>query len=99
MEGIGNNVSLEYEDMDFGQQGADRITICGKTNLEKNTIHIRFFDEQGRSVNQLVEFPKQEEYTQLTFDIDKVKGKQKVVFVFLPGCDFDFKAFWFDRKQ
>lgn len=98
VEGIGNNVSLEYEDMDFGEQGVDRITICGKTNLEKNTIHIRFFDEQGQSINQLVEFPKQGEYAELTFDLDKVKGKQKVVFVFLPGCDFDFKAFRFDRK-
>lgn len=99
VEGIGNNVSLEYEGMDFGVEGVDRITICGKTTLEKNTIHIRFFDEEGQSVNQLVEFPMQEEYTELSFDLDRVMGKQKVVFVFLPGCDFDFKAFRFDRKK
>ncbi len=99
VEGIGNNVSLEYEGMDFGTEGVDRITICGKTTLEKNTIHIRFFDEQGQSVNQLVEFPRQEEYTELSFDLERVSGKQKVVFVFLPGCDFDFRSFWFDRKK
>lgn len=31
IEGIGNNVSLEYADMDFGEQGAGRLTICGRT--------------------------------------------------------------------
>lgn len=95
VEGIGNNVSLEYENMEFGEQGISKITICGRTPLENNTIHIRFFGEDGQVVNQLVEFPHAEEYVEHTFTLDPTFGKKKVVFVFLPGCDFDFKWFRF----
>ncbi|MBQ7956002.1 MAG: DUF4982 domain-containing protein [Lachnospiraceae bacterium] len=95
VEGIGNNVSLEYENMDFGENGISKITICGKTPLENNTIHIRFFGEDGQGVNQLVEFPGAAEYEEHTFELAPVLGKKKVVFVFLPGCDFDFKWFRF----
>lgn len=95
IEGIGNNVSLEYADMDFGEQGVSRITICGRTPLANNTIHVRFVGEEG-SVNQIVEFPHEEEYTAHGFDLQPVKGVQKVVFVFLPGCDFDFEWFRFE---
>lgn len=95
VEGIGNNVSLEYEYMDFGDKGFSQITICGRTKLPANSIHIRFYGEDGESVNQLVEFPHSEEYTEATFPLTAVKGKNKVSFVFLPGCDFDFKWFQF----
>ncbi len=94
IEGIGNNVSLEYADMDFGEQGIGGITICGRTPLANNTIHVRFVGEE--SVNQIVEFPHEEEYTAHSFALQPVKGVQKVVFVFLPGCDFDFKWFRFE---
>lgn len=96
IEGIGNNVSLEYADMDFGEQGACRLTICGRTPLANNTIHVRFMGEE--SVNQIVEFPHEEEYTAHSFALQPVKGVQKVVFVFLPGCDFDFKWFRFETE-
>lgn len=96
IEGIGNNVSLEYADMDFGEQGVSRITICGRTPLANNTIHVRFVGEE--SVNQIVEFPHEEEYTVHSFDLQPVKGVQKVVFVFLPGCDFDFEWFQFGSE-
>lgn len=95
IEGIGNNVSLEYADMDFEEQGISQITICGRTPLAKNTIHVRFVGEE-ESVNQIVEFPHEEEYTAHSFDLQPVKGVQKVVFVFLPGCDFDFEWFRFE---
>ncbi len=95
VEGIGNNVSLEYDEMDFGENGTSQITICGRTPLENNTIHVRFFDEAGQGMNQLVEFPHSKEYVEHTFALEAVKGKMKVVFVFLPGCDFDLKWFKF----
>lgn len=94
IEGIGNNVSLEYADMDFGEQGISSISICGRTPLVKNTIHVRFVGEE--SINQIVEFPHEEEYTVHRFELQPVKGLQKVVFVFLPGCDFDFAWFRFE---
>lgn len=95
VEGIGNNVSLEFENMDFGEKGFEKITICGRSTLPTNSIHIRFFYEDGESVNQLVEFPRSEEYTEITFPLESCKGKCRVGFIFLPGCDFDFKWFKF----
>jgi beta-galactosidase len=95
IEHIGNNVSIGYDGMNFGESGTGRITICGRTPLETNTIQIRFVGEQ-ESV-QVVSFPHSDEYTELTFDIDKVTGENQVTFVFLPGCNFDFKWFRFER--
>ena len=95
VENIGNNVFLEYEEMDFGEKGFSRITICGRTPLAKNDIRIRFTREDGESVSQLVEFPHSEEYTEEVFSLEPVEGVSKVGFLFLPGCDFDFKWFRF----
>lgn len=95
VEGIGNNVSLEFEDMDFGDRGFEQITICGRSSLPVNSIHIRFFYEDREPVNQLVEFPHSEEYAEMTFPLESCQGKCRVVFIFLPGCDFDFKWFQF----
>ncbi|HWT26433.1 MAG TPA: glycoside hydrolase family 2 TIM barrel-domain containing protein [Mobilitalea sp.] len=98
VEGIGNNVSLVYEDMDFGELGTDKLIICGKSPIEKNTIHIRFSGETGDS-NQIVEFAYTDDYVQKEFHIDQIRGKQNVTFVFLPGCNFDFKWFRFGERN
>ncbi len=94
--GIGNNVTVVFEDMDFGEEGTARLTICGKSKLPVNTIHVRFNTESG-DVNEVAEFAGAEEYTERTFTFSKVAGKATVNFVFLPGCDFDFKYFKFAK--
>ena len=100
VSGIGNNVSLMYKGMNF-DKGVHRVTICGRSPLLKNTIHVRFASEEG-SVNQLAEFimPKEpdtpEGYVCRSFELDNVQGMQTVNFVFLPGCNFDFKWFRFE---
>jgi len=94
VEHIGNNVSIQYADMDFGEEGIHQITICGRTTLEKNTIHVRF-DNGTEKHNEIVEFPSENEYTEHTFSLSEVKGVQQVSFIFLPGCDFDFSWFRF----
>lgn len=93
--GIGNNVSLEFWDMDFGEKGANQITITGHTPLPVNTIHIRFTPEDGESVHSIAEFIGTNEYQEQQFTIEPLKGKGKVEFVFLPGSNFDFKALQF----
>ena len=93
--GIGNNVTLVFEGMDFGEKGTSCVTICGRSRLEKNTIHVRFQGENG-DVNEIAEFTGSDEYTEQTFPLTKVTGKTTVNFVFLPGCDFDFKWFRFE---
>lgn len=94
VEGIGNNVSLVFEQMDFGSEGATKLIICGRSPLDKNTIHIRFGSEEGES-NQLVEFTHSTEYEERVFDIQKITGTCKVTFIFLPGSQFDFGWFRF----
>ena len=94
--GIGNNVTLEYENMDFGEDGLSSITICGRSPIEMNTIHVRFYHEDS-DVNQIVEFPYTNDYEEKTYPLEHIKGKCKVNFIFLPGSKFDFKWFRFNK--
>ena len=94
IEGIGNNVSLEFNNMDFGDNGASKIIISGRSSID-NTIHIRFKSHDGE-INQLIEFDSVDEYTEKVFDLDKVTGSQDVTFLFLPGSNFDFAWFRFE---
>ena len=82
--------------MNFGEPGAVKITICGRTPLSKNTIQLRFTGEQ--ETVQVLEFPHSEEYICKTFELDKICGQGDVTFVFLPGCNFDFAWFMFEKN-
>ena len=95
VEGIGNNVNLDFGNMDFGSDTATKITICGKSNTENNTINVKFFGADGSSSTQVIEFTHTVSYEEKTFEIAPVTGAQKISFVFLPGCNFDFKWFRF----
>ncbi|KRE97731.1 glycoside hydrolase [Paenibacillus sp. Soil766] len=96
VEGIGNNVSLEFEAMDFAREGTAKLVIFGRSPIEKNTIHIRFANDEGESV-QLVDFTHSDGYEEQVFALAKVAGLQKVTFIFLPGSQFDFGWFRFER--
>ncbi|WP_127538474.1 glycoside hydrolase family 2 TIM barrel-domain containing protein [Paenibacillus illinoisensis] len=96
VEGIGNNVSLEFENMDFTTEGTSKLVIYGCSPIDKNTIHIRFAGEDGQS-NQLVEFTHSEGYEERVFELEQVSGEQKVTFIFLPGSQFDFGWFRFEK--
>lgn len=52
--GIGNNVSIVFEQMNFSE-GVSKIVICGHSPIEKNTIQICFTDESGKEEKQLCE--------------------------------------------
>lgn len=94
IEQIGNNVSLVFEDMDFGEEGTRKLVIEGHSPIDHNTIHVLFNGEQGDS-KQLVEFSFSEGYCEREYMIEQVKGLQTVTFVFLPGSQFDFRSFQF----
>ena len=96
VEGIGNNVNLDFYDMNFGDIYSKRITICGKSNTDNNTINIKFFEPDGSSTTEVIEFEHTERYEEKTFKINSVKGEKNVSFVFLPGSNFDFKWFQFE---
>ena len=95
VEKIGNNVNLDFANMDFGDTTTTKLTICGKSNTENNTINIKFFAADGTSQTQVIEFAHTDDYEEKTFEITPVTGSLKISFVFLPGCNFDFKWFRF----
>ncbi|MFA9558510.1 glycoside hydrolase family 2 TIM barrel-domain containing protein [Evansella sp. AB-rgal1] len=98
VQGIGNNVSLQYEQMDFTSEGTSTLVIYGNSPIDKNTIHIRFENEAGET-NQLVEFTQSDGFEERVFDLDSITGLQKVTFIFLPGSNFDFGWFRFKPTE
>ncbi|MFB9276921.1 sugar-binding domain-containing protein [Cohnella cellulosilytica] len=94
IEQIGNNVSLVYREMDFGDEGSAKLVLCGHSPLDNNTLHILFAGPEGES-RQIIEFPRSDGYCEREFELARVVGPQTVTFVFLPGSQFDFKWFQF----
>ncbi|WP_413777972.1 DUF4982 domain-containing protein [Caproicibacterium sp. XB1] len=94
---IGNNVTLEFEHMDFGEDGCASVTICGHSPIAQNIIHVRFYGEDGTEVKEIAEFSYSDEYEERTFPIHGFKGQGKVNFIFMPGSRFDFRWFRFNR--
>ncbi len=95
VNGIGNNVVINFADMDFSH-GTNKITVCGKTPNATNTIQLRYNDDNGIQQTQLLEFPNCSELTEITFDIEELYGTKEISFVFLPGSNFDFSWFKFE---
>lgn len=95
IEDIGNNVDIEFRNMDFGEKGFTKLVLCGRSHTPTCTIHVRFHGEQG-DVNQIVDYPYSEEMLTLTFPLTSLYGLQRVNFIFLPGSSFDFRWFRFE---
>ena len=98
VEGIGNNVTLSFDNMNFGDEGVKEIIITGRALAASNTIHLRMKNESGET-KEILEFPKSSEYTKVCFPIEHKKGRYDISFVFLPGSNFDFKSFRFSEKN
>ncbi|MCM1245887.1 MAG: DUF4982 domain-containing protein [Roseburia sp.] len=90
---IGNNVTVEYDNMHFDEDGFRGITIHGRSHIEMNTIHVRFIpaDGNGDTINQIIDFPYSDEAQTLTFDLEPVYGDYNLNLIFLPGCKFDLE--------
>ena len=105
--GIGNNVTIVYENMDFGAEGADRVTLWGRSPLPHNTIHIHFTDESGEMTSRVLEAPgggagdsadrRLPDYAPQTFRIEPLTGKGTVELIFLPGSNYDLESIQFGR--
>ena len=88
-------MSFVYNNLNFGNDGAGKISICGSTPLENNTIHIRFKNGE-ETVNKIVEFEHSEEYIERVYEMSGISGEyEEVLFIFLPGSNFNFKWFRF----
>jgi len=91
--GIGNNVFLDFENMDF-TEGVSAIALTGRTRHDNDSIHV-YIAGGDSEVRTIVEFPFSEEVTTVICPVPAYSGKSTVKFCFLPGCDFDFVSFRF----
>lgn len=97
IEKIGNNVVIGFNNLDFGEEGVSRLTISGKTRNPENAVQIRYTPKGEGQITQAVNFAYSDDYSQQSFDIDKISGQtENLSFVFMPGSDFDFEWFRFE---
>lgn len=92
--GIGNNVFIDYEDMDFSN-GISEVRLTGKTHHDNDSIHLHFANETGVVLKEIIEFPHSEDYTTVSVKLPSLQGKMTVKLQFLPGCAFDFESIEF----
>ena len=93
--GIGNNVMLDFGEFDFEAEKPSALVITGKSAIPLNSITMIFSGDTEKRM--LCEFTGADEYTERRFELDGITGKRKVSFAFLPGSDFDFKSFRFEK--
>ena len=96
--GIGNNVTIEYTDMDFEDETSAVIEITGRSPIAKNTIHVRTSNGTEEALN-IAEFTYSEDYTTKCFPVNVLSGSQTVTLLFLPGSNFDLKSIRFIKKD
>lgn len=92
---IGNNVIINYEGLDFGEDGSEALIISGETGNPMNQIQLRYTPAGGAQKTVLLEF-QQDGGREQRFDIPKLSGLNDVSFVFMPGSRFDFDWFRFE---
>ncbi len=93
--GIGNNVILEFGEFDFTKEAPTKLVITGKSKLPLNSIHLMVKGDTETRI--IAEFAGADEYTEREFVLEGITGKCKISFVFLPGSDFDFRSFRFEK--
>ncbi len=99
VEEIGNNVTIDFGELDFGPGGVTAILLRGRTPLDRTMIQISFKRDAGEERRQ-VEFLGGSEYRAQVFPLEPVRGRAQVRFIFLPGSSFDFCSFQFiSRKE
>ena len=110
VRGIGNNVSLLFKEMNFGETGVDKIEIKGCTKDPSCSIHLRMTpvqirdteaeepaeEKSSREEREILEFAFCAEGPEThSFPLALRKGIWDVTFLFLPGAVFDFYEFTF----
>ncbi|MBR5088691.1 MAG: DUF4982 domain-containing protein [Ruminiclostridium sp.] len=93
---IGNNVVITYKGLDFGEDGTNKITLCGKTPNALNSIQLRYTGADGVQNTQLIEFSQCYDYAEQSFALEPITGMNDVSLVFMPGSRFDLDWFRFE---
>ena len=95
---IGNNVSLCFGGMDFGENREQTLMIRGRTDLAANAVTVRFRNGDGETETAVADFLGDGGEEQ-SFRMRVPGGICEVAFVFLPGSRFDFESFRFRKTE
>ena len=98
VRGIGNNVTLTFDEMDFGQAAEAKLILRGRTPLNVNAVTVRMTGEDGTNVTEIANFTGNGGEEQ-SFPVRVPGGVCTVSFVFLPGSCFDFEGFRFENMD
>ena len=100
--GIGNNVTLEFREMNpdvvRGSDGTVRIDLEGRTPQDVCMIQLCMFSG-GQEMRAELDFARAREWTVQSFCVKAPQGVDRIGFLFLPGSNFDFRAFEFRRGE
>jgi beta-galactosidase len=96
VEGIGNNVSIVFNDMDFGETGAAGISLSARSALDQNSVQL-LFKSEGHERREMLEVAGTAGYTESGYRFgEPVRGRQTVSLVFLPGTSMDLEWIRFE---
>ncbi len=98
INGIGNNVFIDFDNMDFSR-GTCEMVLTGRTRHDNDSVHVHFETDGVLSAQEIIEFPYSEQSISVTHPLPDIRGRGKVEFRFLPGCDFDFISFEIKPKD
>ena len=99
VEHIGNNVSIIYDNMDFGRDGTDCIALCWRSSRVTNSVQLIFADSNGES-RKMIDLPGSGLYTEANFQLNsRIYGNKTVRLLFLPGCELDLKWIRFSKGE
>jgi beta-galactosidase len=99
VEGIGNNVSIVFNDMDFGANGARGIKISSRSPLNANSIQL-LLNNGNVERREILEVSGSDIYTISSHSFTQpVCGKQTVSIVFLPGTNIDLDWINFEEAK
>lgn len=93
VESIGNNVSLIFENMNFGSIGARDIALSWRSRINRNSIQLVFTDADGSNeYKQMLELSGSDSFISKVIPLsDTITGNKTVSLIFLPGCSLDLE--------
>ncbi len=91
---IGNNVSIDFDGMNFNTAGVSSIDICGRSHNPVTSMHI-VVTEGDIQNRQKVEIPYSNDYQTYHFELNDIRLNGTLSLIFLPGTNFDLKEFKF----
>ena len=93
---IGNNVSMTWKNMEFGERTECTLTVEAETPLENNAITVKMTNILGETDNSIAIFSGNGRHEQ-QFRIKNTRSVTDVTFVFLPGSNIDLYGIKFSE--